>query len=144
VGVAGELNNSVHSWDGAKLSVVQFGSSEWKTVQQRVPVSVTACHLGRQRPWFVCSADSNVGDRGHRAAILYCIGELFACRRCCYDFSYAGQHRAPLHHGLEQAGPMRLGGNADLLVPFPAKLKGMHRRTFRRLRARAEEAVFGR
>jgi hypothetical protein len=38
---------------------------------------------------------------------------------------------------------MRLGGGADF-EPFPSKPKGMHRRTFQRLRARAEAALFGR
>jgi hypothetical protein len=37
---------------------------------------------------------------------------------------------------------MRLGDGVDLLAPFPAP-KGMHRRTFQRLRARAEAALFG-
>jgi len=34
-------------------------------------------------------------------------------------------------------------GSADLLAPFPARPKGMHRRTFQRLRARAEAAMYG-
>jgi hypothetical protein len=120
-----------------------LGSSEWKSVQQRVSISTTACHLGGQRPWFVCSAYGNGHYCGRRAAILYCAGDLFACRRC-YDLSYASQQQTPLHRGLEQARKirMRLGGGADLLEPFPPKPKGMQRRTFERLRARAEAALF--
>ena len=36
---------------------------------------------------------------------------------------------------------MRLGGDADLLKPFPPRPRQMHRRTFHRLRARAEAAL---
>ncbi len=121
------------------------GSSEWKSIQQRVPISLTACRLGGVRPWFVCSVYCNGRYCGRRAAILYCAGELFACRRC-YGLSYASQQQTTLHRGLGKARKirMRLGGSADLLEPFPARPKGMHRRTFERLRARAEAAVFGR
>jgi hypothetical protein len=121
------------------------GSSEWKSIQQRVPIRLTACHFGGVRPWFVCSAYCNGHYCSRRAAILYCAGELFACRRC-YGLPYASQQETPLHRHLEQARKirMRLGGSADLLEPFPARPKGMHRRTFQRLRARAEAAVPGR
>jgi hypothetical protein len=72
---------------------------------------------------------------GHDGAV-----GLFACRRCD-GLSYASQQETPLHRGLEQARKirMRLGGSADLLEPFPQRPKGMHRSTFERLRARAEE-----
>ena len=115
------------------------GSGELKSVQQRVPIRLTACHLGGQRSWFVCSVHSNGRYCGRRAAILYGAGELFACRRC-YNLSYASQQQTALHRGLEQSRKirMRLGGSADLLGPFPARPKGMHRRTFQRLRAGAE------
>src|SRR5262249_4350362 len=81
---------------------------------------------------------------GRRAAIPYCAGELFACRRC-YGLSYASQQETALHRRFGQARKirMRLGGGVDLLEPFPARPKGMHRRTFERLRARAEAALFG-
>jgi len=57
----------------------------------------------------------------------------------------SSQQQTALHRGLEQARKirMRLGGGVDLLEPFPARPKGMHRRTFERLRARAEAALFG-
>ena len=121
------------------------GPSEWKSLEQRVPISLTACHFGGVRPWFDCSAYRNGGYCGHRAAILYCAGEVFACR-WCYGLSYASQQQTALHRRLEQARKirMRLGGGVDLLEPFPRKPKGMHGRTFLRLRARAEAAMFGR
>jgi hypothetical protein len=120
-----------------------WGSSEWKSIQQRVPISLTACHLGGQRAFFICSVYCNGRYCGRRAAILYGAGELFACRRC-YGLSYASQQQTALHRGLGQARKirMRLGGSADLLEPFPEKPKGMHRGTFLRLRARAEAAAF--
>jgi hypothetical protein len=119
------------------------GSGEWKSIQQKVPITLTACHLGGQRPWFVCSVYNNGRYCGRRAAILYAAGELFACRRC-HGLSYASQQQTPLYRNLEKARTirMRLGGTADLLAPFPAKPKGMHRRTFQRLRARAEAAMY--
>ena len=121
------------------------GSSEWKSIQQRVPIRLTACHFGGVRPWFVCSVHCNGRYCERRAAILYCAGELFACRRC-YGLSYASQQQTALDRGLEQARKirMRLGGGVDLLEPFPGRPKRMHRRTFLRLRARAETAMSGR
>jgi hypothetical protein len=35
------------------------GSGEWKSMQQKVPIILTTCHLGGQRPWFVCSVYGN-------------------------------------------------------------------------------------
>jgi hypothetical protein len=92
------------------------GPGKWKSIQQRVPISLTACHFGGQRVWFVCPGRYC----GRLAAILYCAGELFACRRC-YGLAYASQQQTALHRGLEQARKirMRLGGGADLLEPFP-------------------------
>jgi len=91
------------------------GSNEWKSIQQKVPISLTACHLGGVRPWFICSVYCNGRYCGRRAAILYGAGELFACRQC-YGLAYASQQQTPLHRGLHKARKirMRLGGSADL------------------------------
>ena len=69
--------------------------SDWKSVEQRVPITWTACHLGGRRAWFRCAVYSNGRYCGRRVALLYGAGELFACRRC-YGLAYASQREAPL------------------------------------------------
>jgi hypothetical protein len=44
------------------------GASEWKSIEQRVPIAWTACHFGGQRPWFICSVNSGGRYCGRRAA----------------------------------------------------------------------------
>jgi hypothetical protein len=87
--------------------------SEWRSVEQRVPIAWTACHLGGCRPWLCCTACSGGRYCGRRVALLYGAGELFACRRC-YGLAYASQHESPRHRGLGKAQKirMRLGGSA--------------------------------
>jgi hypothetical protein len=116
-----------------------WGGSEWKSIEQRVPIAWTACHLGGRRPWFVCPVYSNGQYCGRRVALLYGAGELFACRRC-YGLAYSSQQETPMHRLLGQAQKirMRLGGSARLCEPFPEKPKRMHWCTYLRLRARAE------
>lgn len=119
------------------------GASEWKSIEQRVPITRTACHLGGRRPWFVCSLYSNNRYCGRRAALLYCTGELFACRRC-YGLAYASQQETTMLRGMSQAQKMRerLGGSANLCESFPKKPTRMHWRTYERLRNRAETAEY--
>jgi hypothetical protein len=115
-----------------------WGASEWRAVEQRVPITWTACHLGGQRPWFVCSVYRDGQHCGRRVALLYCAGELFACRRC-YGLAYASQQESARFRGIGRSRKirMRLGGSANLCDPFPAKPKRMHWRTYLRLRTSA-------
>ena len=117
------------------------GASEWKPIEQRVPITWTACHFGGRRPWFVCSVNSNARYCGRRAAVLYCAHELFACRRC-YRLHYESQQETTMQRGVFKAQKirMRLGGTVNLFEPFPEKPKQMHWRSYLRLRARAEAA----
>jgi hypothetical protein len=110
--------------------------SEWKPVEQRVPITWTACHLGGHRVWFRCPVYSNDRYCGRRVALLYGAGELFACRRC-YGLAYACQQETPMYRGVNRAQKirMRLGGSANLCEPFPEKPKWMHWQTYHRLRA---------
>jgi hypothetical protein len=117
------------------------GAGEWKSIEQRVLIAWTTCHLGGRRPWFVCSAYSNGRYCGRRAAVLYGAGQLFACRRC-YGLAYESQQETPMQRGVSKAQKirMRLGGSVNLFEPFPEKPKRMHWLTYLRLRARAEAA----
>jgi hypothetical protein len=142
----GERSGSIDvrtEWDTAIL-MYRFrrrGASEWKSIEQRVPITWTACHLGGQRPWFICAVYSGGRYCGRRVAVLYGAGELFGCRRC-HGLAYGSQQETPMHRALSQAQKIRtrLGGSASLSYLFPEKPRRMHWRTYRRLQARAQTA----
>jgi hypothetical protein len=46
------------------------GTTEWKSIEQRVPLTWTTCHLGGRRPWFICSSYSTGQYCGRRIAVL--------------------------------------------------------------------------
>jgi len=117
-----------------------YGETEGNSIEQRVPITWTRCHFGGSRPWFRCPVYSSGSYCGRRAAKLYSAGKLFACRGC-YRLAYASQHEALRHRGLGKAQKirMRLGGSPSM-AGFPDKPKGMHWRTYDRLR-RAHDAA---
>jgi hypothetical protein len=129
---------SVHAECDAVVLIYRarsWATTEWKSIEQRVPITWTACHLGGRRPWFVCSVRSNGRYCGRRVAMLYGASELFACRRC-YGLAYASQQESVHHRAIGKAQKirMRLGGSANMLDDFPDKRNGMHWRTYERLR----------
>jgi hypothetical protein len=107
--------------------------TEWKSIEQRVPITWTQCHLGGCRPWFICSARTNGRYCGRRVALLYGAGELFACRSC-YQLAYASQQEHPMFRNIRRAQKirMRLGGSTDPFGPIPERPRGMWRRTYER------------
>jgi len=122
---------------GNRVSELHAGSS----VEQRVPITWTACHFGGQRPWFICSIYSIGRHCGRRVALLYLAGKLFACRRC-YGLAYASQRKALYFRDIDKAQKIRtrLGGSAVMSERFPDKPEGMHCQTYERLR-RAHDAA---
>jgi hypothetical protein len=112
-------------------------AAEWRSTEQRIPILWTACHLGGRRPWFRCTVYSNGQYCGRRVAVLYAAGDLFACRHCC-GLAYASQQESPQSRVIRRSRKirMRLGGSPDLSQPFPKRPRGMHQRTYTRLRAR--------
>jgi hypothetical protein len=97
------------------------GGSEWGSVELRVPLTWTRCHLGGARPWFRCTA--SVGGRpcGRRVAKLFWYGaRVFGCRQCC-GLTYRSQQEIPRHRAISRAqkARMRLGGSPNLAEPLP-------------------------
>jgi hypothetical protein len=112
-----------------------WGDTEWQSVEQRVAITWTACHLGGRRPWFTCPAHFSGKYCGRRVALLYLDGKLFACRRCC-GLAYASQQESLWGRGLGKAQKIRmqLGGSPNPLEAFPDRPKRMHWKTYDRLR----------
>ena len=132
-------------WDGELLARVQvYVVNEdrvevrygWRTengLSQEVFTAVqlkwTECNFGGDRAWFRCP-----GCR-RRVAILYVRSRGLKCRRCL-DLTYASQaegHRDRLMRRIRQLRD-KVGREDNLLAPFPPRPKGMHARTYERLR----------
>ena len=109
------------------------GGGEWQPAEYPVDLEWTGCTLGGQRPWFRCPASVC----GRRVALLYLGGSgIFACRHC-YRLAYASQRETTDDRAARRADRIRdrLGWEAGILNGEGGKPKGMHWRTFVRLRA---------
>lgn len=84
-----------------------------------VDLARTPCHLGSDRPWFVCPGC------GRRVAILYLL-QYFRCRACHY-LSYTSQS------GELDAARARLQSLRDMLGPGLTRPKRMRQATYERL-----------
>jgi len=112
--------------------------SNWKNVSNRLSIVWSRCALGGRRPWLICP----IQNCRKRIAIVY-LGQapVFACRKC-HGLAYATQFERIGNRGLERARRIRmaLGGSPNLMDDFPAR-KGMHRRSYLRLKASYEAAT---
>ncbi len=93
----------------------------------RVHLTWTDCHLGGQRPWFVCPGCSG------RVAILF-LGRRVLCRRCL-GLAYASQRETAADRALRRANLIRrkLGWRPGIANPQGTKPPGMHWTTYWRL-----------
>lgn len=135
----GELSGSINVRTEGEAVIVMhwsrsWGTAEWKSVEQRVPITWTDCHLGGRRPWFVCSAYPGGKYCGRRVAVLFGAGHYFACRHC-YGLAYLSQQEPIRERGCLKARKIRmlLGGDPNVLEACPEKPPRMHWRTYKRL-----------
>jgi len=121
--------------DGVRLSYVRGrGTANERSVSYAVGIARTACHFGGSRPWFVCPGRGC----GRRVTRLYLRGAYFLCRHC----QGLGYREGRPYRLLRRARRIRerLGGPCGLSRPFPARRKGMWRRTYLRLLTQAVDA----
>jgi hypothetical protein len=105
--------------------------NKWKDESYPVYLDWTKCHLGGQRPWFLCPAKGC----GRRVAVLYG-GSIFACRKC-HQLAYQSQREADNDRGTRRADKIREKLNWEpgiLSGKGWKKPKGMHWKTFEKLR----------
>jgi hypothetical protein len=99
------------------------------------------CRFGGERPYFVCPGVVNEIACGRRVAKLYAAGAYFLCRHC-YRLAYASQRDDRYARALRRANDirMRIGGEPGIVAPFPTRPKGMHHKTYDRLKSAALNA----
>ncbi len=114
------------------------GAEDWEDESYPVYLDWTTCHLGGQRPWFLCPAQGCC----HRVAILYQGGGIFACRHC-YELAYPSQRETYDDRATRQADRIRdkLEWEPGTLNGNGWKPKGMHWNTFERLTAKHDAFV---
>lgn len=105
-------------------------------VDQRVQTQTSPCHLGGQRYWFTCPRCSK------RVAVLYAPGRYFACRQCG-GLGYATQKEGAGDRASTKADKLRkrMGWEAGILNGNGEKPKGMHWKTYRRLKSHHDALV---
>jgi hypothetical protein len=106
---------------------------EWESLEYSVLLDRTPCHYGGFRSWFLCPARGC----GRRTATLFG-GRIFACRRC-YELAYESQRQSRRDRAAERAEKILKRLRAEEYTIFdslPPRPKGMHRRTYERLRLR--------
>lgn len=110
-------------------------------VSYPISLSWTPCNFGGSRPWFVCPGVVNGVSCERRVAKLYLKERYFLCRHC-HDLTYASQQEARRYAALRRGQRIRqkLGGTANMTLPFPRRPKGMHLKTYLQLLEKYEKA----
>lgn len=133
--VGGEERATINCRAEADHVVLDYRSrtrgGEWEPLRYPVRLDWTACNYGGQRAWWLCPATGC----GRRVAVLFG-GRVFACRHC-YRLAYACQREADDDRAFRRADALRsrLGWEPGIARGSGPKPKGMHWRTFWRLRA---------
>lgn len=119
-------------YDDHLLLAYEYKNTE--IIQQRVWLDWTPCHFGGERVWFRCP------NCHRRCAIIYGGERYFACRKC-YDLVYESSREMYCQRLLNRTYKLKkkLGDDHPTMdSPIPNKPKGMHWKTYNRIRAEIE------
>lgn len=122
------------STDSIRLS---YSTKDGEQVDEHVDLDRTACHYGGTRPWFLCPRC------GRRVGVLFA-GRRFWCRHC-HGIAYAVENEDKLSRVLRRSNKLRerVQARAGTAYPVLFKPKGMHQRTFDRIRWKIEAIEAG-
>lgn len=109
--------------------VVRASADVWRRMVQGINIETTGHSASLRRTWLCCPAPSC----GRRAVALY-FRDGFFCRRCL-NLTYPSQSRSRLQRLCAEYA--RLEQRIGLVEGEPVRPKGMHRRTYEPLAARA-------
>ena len=123
--VAGESMTVIFSWR-------RDSSEEWQPMEKIVRLAQTACAFGGSRSWFVCPYCSR------RVALVILDAGHVACRHCL-NLTYASCNEDAIDRSWRKRDKYKakMGGDDKVLYLKP---KGMHQRTWQRLRHQYYEA----
>lgn len=102
---------------------------DWEDVSETIPLTETATAFGGRRQWLICLSCRK------RCRVIYG-GMRFRCRTCMglrYDTQYEPVFARAATRALKIRA--RLGSKDGMDGPIPDRPKGMHRKTYDRLRA---------
>jgi hypothetical protein len=120
---------------------VRAYGEEWQDIEQRTRIIWMPCRFGGARPYFICPGIVNGSVCSRWVTKLYGGGRYFLCRHC-YRLADASQREDFHDRALRRANKirMRLSGEPGIALTFPARPKGMHRKTYQRLQSAASNA----
>ena len=106
---------------------------DWRDVDELIPFVYSRTNFPGRRAWFHCPSCCR------RCRVLYG-GAYFRCRKC-HGLRYESQYETGYSRAASQSHKLRerLGYSGSLDDPFPPKPKGMHWKTYERLRARDDQ-----
>lgn len=112
------------------------GRELWDRYDQSISLEFTSCNYGGTRPWWICPSCSR------RVAVLYAPRHFFACRHC-FRLVYASQCESGGVRALLRVNKIRrrLGWLPGVLNEIGNRRKGMHRKTYDRLKAEHDYLV---
>jgi len=115
------------------LSYSKSIDGDWIPVKKTIQLDRTHCNYGGHRTWFFCPHCHK------RVAVLCSVRGVFRCR-ICLRLPYSSQGEGRHDRMLRQARKRRdkLNASHDLFEPVWRKPKGMHWKTFDRLRGEAD------